>query len=196
MKLRVVALLAALFMAAVPAAHAQQGGPPPAPPWHDKTGLVFPDQAGGAKLTRSIDYAKLAGDPRLGYSWHYLIPNLVVASIYVYDGGQRVPDGTDNAVVAAQFEQNKAEIFQAATQANRYRDLRPVGDITTCRYGAFAFRCQTFSAVQIASNQAVLTRLMLMGYRAHFVKLRIDWPQNSASGDAEVERLVRALFSQ
>ena len=196
MALRSLLVALILSLAGLSAAQAQQGAAPSAPPWHEKTGLVFPDQAGGARLTRSIDYGKMTGNAGLGYSWHYLVPDLVAASIYVYDGGQRVPDGPDNALVVAQFSQNMREVEVAATQANRYRNLSQQGQPSTCSYGRFAFRCITYKATQTATNEAVFTRLMLVGYRGHYLKLRIDWPQNSAKADAEVERLVRALFSQ
>lgn len=165
-----------------------------APPRHAATGLVFPPAIGAARLERSTDFARVpGGNAALGVSYSYVVPGRVVVTVYVYDLGRRIPEGVATTAAAAELDDALAVIHEAARRTGRYRDLRTVQAPTTCPYGATVFRCATMAAISGSGAMPVLTKAMVTGYRQHFLKLRIDWRQNSPGDDAEVERVVQTL---
>jgi hypothetical protein len=161
---------------------------------HAATGLTFPPEVAGVRMTRWTDYGHSAGRPDLGFSYQYALPGRLLTTVYVYTNNQRVPDGADNPVVAAQFQQAYGDIETVAQQTGRYRDLRRLAEPGPCRVGAITLRCVSFSALRPPGDQPAFLRLMVTGYRAHFVKLRLDWTREADFGDADVERLLQALF--
>lgn len=186
MQRRLIAILVGLAMALGLAATVV-AQPAMEPQVHAATGLSFPAEVAGIRLTRSNDYGKSAGQPGLGFSYQYSIPGRLLATVYVYNLDQRIPAGADNAVVAAQFRQAEGDIERVA-QGGRYRNLQKVSGPALCRYGAVTLHCVSFSAVLAASDRPVFTRLMVTGFREHFVKLRLDW------SEGDVEGFVQALF--
>jgi hypothetical protein len=164
-----------------------------APATHRPTGLTFPPAIAGVALQRSIDYARGANSPGLGYGYSYGVPGRLVVTIYVYDLGQRVPDGHQSPAVAATFDESVQSIHFVARRTGDYRDLRIVQASTTCPYGAVVFLCATFSAVSADGTQPLYTRLLLTGYRSYFLKLRLDWRQDSPADTAAVERVVQTF---
>jgi hypothetical protein len=183
-----LAILGVVLVLGAPVARAQES---PGPQVHFATGLSFPADIADARLTRWNDYGQSAGRPELGFSYHYAIPRRLVATIYVYNLNQRVPDGTDHPVIAAQFHQAWGDIENVA-RTGRYRDLHRLDGPEICRYRTLALRCATFRAVVAASNQPVFGRVMVTGYRGHFVKLRLDWGRDAIE-IASVDRFVDAL---
>ena len=159
---------------------------------HAATRLAFPADIGGARMTRWNDYGQSAGQPGLGFSYHYSVPGRLVATVYVYNLNQRVPAGADNPVVMAQFQQAYGDIEKVA-QTGRYRDLQKISGPAPCPYGPLTLRCATFSAIVASNNQPVFARVMVTGYREHFVKLRLDWGQRSLT-EGDVDRFVRGLI--
>ncbi|HJQ60403.1 MAG TPA: hypothetical protein VJ890_26090 [Vineibacter sp.] len=164
-----------------------------APQLHAATGLAFPSNIADAHLVRWNDYGQSAQQPALGFSYQYQIAGRLVATVYVYDANQRVPPGADNAVVAAQFAQATGDIERVAQQTGRYRDLRLVSGPTNCTYGLITFRCATYTAIATAQNRQIFTALLVSGYRAHFLKLRLDWPQEGGMVAADVDRFLQTL---
>ncbi|MCW5746774.1 MAG: hypothetical protein KIT36_11320 [Alphaproteobacteria bacterium] len=191
MRNRLFAWLAFLVLSlALPGSVAAQN--PPSDQLHFATGLSFPAEVAGVRMTRWNDYGKSAGRPDLGLSYQYAIPGRLLVSVYVYNLNRQVPSGADNPVVAAQFEQAYGDIEKVA-QSGRYSELKKVSGPAACSYGVLALRCVTFSAIVAADNRPVFTQLMLTGYRGHFVKLRLDWGRDSMA-NADVERFVRRLI--
>ncbi len=68
---------------------------------------------------------------------------------------------------------------------------------STCTYGAVTFRCISYSGLTQA-NSRVYSKLMLTGFRDHFIKIRIDWAQShqqsAADADAALQAFVPALM--
>jgi hypothetical protein len=164
-----------------------------APMVHAPTGLRFPPAIAGVPLIRSIDYARAGDDPGLGFGYTYGVPGRLLVTIYVYDLGQRAPDGHDSAVVAAAFDQSLASIRIAATRIGKYLDLRIERPPGLCAYGAVTFRCLTFTAISADGTQPLFGRLLLTGYRGYFLKLRADWRRDATEDTATVERVVQTF---
>jgi hypothetical protein len=164
-----------------------------APATHKPTGLTFPPSIAGIAIQRSIDYGRSANNPGLGYGYTYGVPGRLVVTAYVYDLGQRVPNGYQSPVVAAAFDESLQSIHLVAQRAGKYRDLRVVQAPTSCAYGAIVFRCATLAAISSDGTQPLYTRLLLTGYRNYFLKLRVDWRQNSPADTAEVERMLQTF---
>ena len=186
--------LAAVALMALPCLALAQGPPRvPAPDTHAPTGLTFPPMIANAKKVASTDYGKSGGRPDLGYSWNYGTPGLLSATVYVYNFGvPAISSAAGNPVVRAQFEQAYSDIQQMA-KYNRYQDLKIVKGPEDCPVGAMVFRCITLSATTMTDKKRVFTALMLGGYRGYFLKLRLDWLENSATSEAVVGRFVQTL---
>jgi hypothetical protein len=162
---------------------------------HPATGLVFPADIAGARMTGWNDYGK-SGQPALGFSYQYVQPGRLSGTIYVYTANQHPPTGADNPVVAAQFDQAYREIEKVARDTGRYQNLTRISGPAICRYGAIAFRCATFSAA--VAGHPLFTNVMMTGYRQHFVKLRLDWSREytgGLQGDADFDRFVEAMVA-
>ena len=198
--LRVIIIALALLGLAVGGAGAQnqpQPSPPqrvPAPDRHAATGLNFPAQIAGATKYGSTDFAKTAGKPELGYGWNYRIGDQLIATVYVYDLSIRsIPDGPSSPVVQQQFQTSLQEIYQLA-KYNRYEDIKTAKGPTDCTIGRVVFRCITLSAVRSIDKKPVYSALMLTGYRNSFLKLRLDWPEGSATSQSMVESFTQTLI--
>lgn len=186
-------LVPADVAAQAPAGQSQEKG---APGQQSVGGLVFPATLAGAALTRTVDYAQPpSNDPRLGISYHYRGRGPVDLSIYLYDGGQRVPDGAADPVIRAQFAQADREIALLAAKTGRYAGLSPVPGPETCRYGALDFRCVTYTAER-QDGLPIYTRLLLGGWRRQFVKIRLDWPRDRGMERAGEEILDAFIAAQ
>ncbi|MGE0420773.1 MAG: hypothetical protein AB7O88_00835 [Reyranellaceae bacterium] len=192
-------LIATLFAALVAAAPALALDPPApsgdmsAPATHKPTGLTFPPSIAGVSLRRSIDYGRSAGNPGLGYGYTYALPGRLVITAYVYDLGRRVPVGHQSPLLTAAFDESLQSIHLVAQRSGKYRDLRVVQAPSACPYGAVVFRCATLSATSADGTLPLYTKLLLTGYRDHFLKLRVDWRQDSPGDTAEVERVVQTF---
>ena len=187
--------LAIAAFALLPATSLAQGTPQavPAPAFHAATKVTFPEQIGGASRTRSVDYGKTYNEPGLGQSWHYTVPQTLSASIYLYTFGQAsIPPGPNSPAVLQQFQQAIGDI----TQSGKYEQVVTLKGPTDCAAGAVTFRCIVQSCVVISNRSADKLELLLTGFRNHFLKVRLDWHQNSPPGDAAAERFLQALGSQ
>jgi hypothetical protein len=188
--------------AAVASAQSQSSAPPTtappttAPPIHAGTKLAFPASLGGATLERSINYgAPPANNAGQGQSYYYATPKRLIINVQVFDGGRRVPPGSDNPTVTGQFtdEVNSAEQqFKFAGYTQFQKPSVP----SACTYGSVTFRCITYSGVA-GANQRLFSKLLLTGFRDHFLKIRIDWSQahqqNAADAEAALQAFVPAL---
>lgn len=186
--------LAVLAFAFLPATgFAQSTNPVPAPTVHAATRVSFPQQVGGATLARTIDYEKTYKEPGLGYSWHYSVPQTLSAGIYLYTMGMSsVPTGARDPAVLQQFDQGMGDI----PLSKKYEQLAVLKGPTDCTYGAITFRCVVETCVVVSTRSADKLELLLTGFRNHFLKIRLDWHQNSPQGDAAAERFMQALATQ
>ena len=193
---RVLALLAAtlaLLGTTLAAAQTQST----APSAHPGTKLNFPGTLGGATFERSVNYAAPpANNPGQGVAYYYSTPKRLIINVQVYDIGRRVPPGSDNPAVIAQFN---AEVASAEQQFKfgGYTQFQKPSVPSTCTYGTIAFRCITYSGMNQA-NSRVFSKVLLTGFRDHFVKIRIDWAQShqqtAADADAALQAFVPALM--
>ena len=132
---------------------------------------------GGATFERSVNYAAPpANSPDLGTSYFYSTPKKMVITVQVFDGGRRVPAGSDNPTVIGEFGNETRDRSKQQIKGSGYTNFQKPAVPSSCSYGAVTFRCITYSAVTQA-NMRVYSKLLLTGYQQHFVKIRIDWGQ-------------------
>lgn len=161
---------------------------------HQPTGLIFPTDLAGVPRTRMVDYEQTAKNKALGMSYHYAERGQIDASIYVYDANDPPPDGAANAAVARQFDRAQADIEQVARQTGKYVDLTRIAGPDACIFGRVVFRCALFSATT-ESGTPIYTWVLISGQRGHYVKIRLDWPQQLPASAAGPDKLMRAFTS-
>jgi hypothetical protein len=191
------ALLIAALLAMAGAAPATAQTQSTTPAANAGTKLNFPSSLGGATFERSVNYAAPpANNPGLGMAYFYSTPKRLMISVQVFDLGRRVPAGSDNPTVTSQFN---AELGSAEQQFKHagYTGFQKPSVPSGCAYGGVTFRCVTYSGVTQA-NSRVYSKLLLTGFRDHFVKIRIDWAQShqqtAADADAALQAFVPALM--
>jgi hypothetical protein len=188
---RALFVLIALLLA--PPLAAQQPSTP-APDQHAATGLSFPPQLGQIEKKSSTDYGKAANRPDLGYSWNYVLPGEVSATVYVYQlNVDKIPASASNPIVLAQFQQAYGDIQALAHE--RYEDLKTTRPANDCPVAGVLFRCMTLSGIQIGDKRRINTSLLVTGYRNHFIKLRIDSVEGPKA-EAAVASFLAAFASQ
>jgi hypothetical protein len=191
------AVIAAMLLAgAIPVAALAQTQSS-TPTTHAGTRLNFPASLGGATFERSVNYAAPpANNPGLGTAYTYSTPKRLTISVQVYDLGRRVPSGSDNPTVIGQFNAELSSAEQQFKYAG-YTAFQKPSVPSSCTYGAVTFRCVTYSGVTQA-NSRVYSKLLLTGFRDHFIKIRIDWAQShqqsAADADAALQAFVPALM--
>ena len=157
------------------------------------TKLNFASNLGGATFERSVNYsAPPANNPGLGMSYFYSTPKRLAISVQVFDLGRRVPSGSDNPTVIGQFNSELASAEQQFKYAG-YTAFQKPSVPSTCTYGAVSFRCVTYSGVTQA-NSRIYSKLLLTGFRDHFVKIRIDWAQSHQQTAADAETSLQSFI--
>ncbi len=163
------------------------------PTAHAGTKLNFPATLGGAQFERSVNYAgPPANRPDLGYSYYYSTPKKMVIAVQVFDGGRRIPPGSDNPTVVGEFTNELASTEEQIKSSGYTRFERPSVP-STCAYGGVTFRCITYSALTQA-NTRVHSKLLLTGFREHYLKIRIDWGQAAQQSTAEADAALQAFI--
>lgn len=188
-----VVLLALLAWTAAATAQTQSA----APTTNAGTKLSFPATLGGAQFERSVSYAAPpANRPDQGFSYFYSTPTKLVIVVHVFDGSRRVPAGSDNPTVVAEFSNELASIEQQIKLSGYGQFERPSVP-SICPYGSVTFRCITYSAMT-PGNVRLHSKVLLTGYRDHFVKIRVDWSpsrqQTAADADAALQAFIPALM--
>ena len=146
------------------------------PSVHPGTKLNFAATMGGATFERSVYYAAPpANRPDLGTSYFYSTPKKMVITVQVFDGGRRVPSGSDSPIVIGEFA-NELTSLEEQIKSSGYTNFQRPAVPSSCTYGSVTFRCITYSAVTQA-NMRVYQKILLTGYQQHFIKIRIDWGQ-------------------
>jgi len=168
-----------------------------APTAHAGTKLSFPATLGGATFERSINYAAPPGNnPGQGYAYYYSTPKRLVISVQVFDLGRRIPPGSDNPTVTSRFT-NEVGLAEQQFKFAGYTQFQKPSVPSACTYGSVTFRCITYSGVTQA-NARIFSKLLLTGFRDHFVKIRIDWSQahqqTAADADAALQAFIPALM--
>jgi len=190
-RIRHVLLAAALLTGLAGAASAQTQSSTPTT--NAGTKLNFASNLGGATFERSVNYsAPPANNPGQGMSYFYSTPKRIAISVQVFDLGRRVPSGSDNPTVIGQFNSELASAEQQFKYAG-YTAFQKPSVPSTCTYGAVSFRCVTYSGVTQA-NSRIYSKLLLTGFRDHFVKIRIDWAQSHQQTAADAETSLQSFI--
>ena len=133
------------------------------------------------------------GRPGLGQSWDYQNANLPSARISVYDLDRRVPDGSHDPMVLAEFETAMRVITTGWTAGGLFRDIVVARPPDNCPVGSVVFRCATLSVVHVKTGTRFHTQVLLTGYGQHFLKVQPSWQEGSVAGQAEVDRFVQIV---
>src|SRR4030095_635139 len=95
-----IVLLAAMAWAGTAVAQTQST----APGAHAGTKLAFPASVGGAQLERSVNYSGPPSNRRYqGMTYFFSTPKKLLIAVHVYDGGRRIPPGSNNPTVVDEF---------------------------------------------------------------------------------------------
>jgi hypothetical protein len=161
---------------------------------HEATGLVFPTQLGGLAFTGTHEY----GDPRLGLSLNYRTEALMIADVYLYDGGvPDIADGTEAVVIKDQLRQSADEV-EMARREGLYAQVEdrplpaPLVGATGKRWLTKGFTLR-FAAKTGLPTDPMTSYLFICGHHRHFVKVRITYPSTIQDGDAQVVAFLTAL---
>jgi hypothetical protein len=157
-----------------------------APAVHPGTKLNFPPTVGSARLGQSLVHT--AGRETV-YIYQYSAGKVQIV-VSVFDGGRRVPAGSDNPIVTAQFT-SEIEKAQQGSKAEGHANFERPAVPSSCTYGSVTFRCITYSASSPSGR--LFAKVMLTGYRDSFVKLRTDWSQADRQTAADAEEALRSF---
>ena len=177
--------LAALVAATLVAGTALAQGAA-APAVHPGTRLSFAPAVGSAQFQRSVGIQQ---GRDITYSYYYSI-NRMQLSISIFDGGRRIPSGSDHPMVISQFSNEIAQVEQQAKFVGQGNVERPSVP-STCAYGGVSFRCIVYSAKD--SNDRLFSKMLLTGFRDSFVRIRIDWSQKAGQSAAEADRALQSF---
>jgi hypothetical protein len=176
---RLLAACAAICMMAG-AALAQE----PAPATHPGTKLGFPATLGGATLVESSQESP--GGPA---SYAY-VANRMHIYVYVFDGGRRVPPGSESPALMTQFTNEVNQAEEQIKRAGYTRYQRPAVP-SSCSYGRLTFRCIVYSARSADGRRA--SKLLLTGYHDYFLKIRVDWFVAAGQTEADADKALRSF---
>lgn len=155
---------------------------------HAATGFVLPSRLAGAFLARAVDYAAPpTSNPGLGVSYHYSAPGPILVSVFVYNAGQTPGDGAADPWVQGHFQLVQREMLEIAKAQNRYQNLTMVSPPRECGGATLRFLCVGFAA--LVQEQPMYTALLLTGYHGHYLKVRVDWPNDPVMPNAVAELL-------
>ena len=155
-----------------------------APAVEPGTKLSFPPALGGATLIQS-------GNQGGGSSYQYAAPNGMEVIVDVYGGSRRVPNGSSHPTILNQFNDELASLAQQAAGSGLPAFEKPTVS-SACTYGAYTFRCTNFSASGGSAGR-IFGKLLLIGYRDHFVKIVINWAQRGGQTAADADKVLNAF---
>ena len=156
-----------------------------APAVEPATKLAFPAALGGATLSRSASNAN-------GSTYQYLAPNGMEVTVDVYNGGRRVPNGSSHPTIINQFNDELARLQQQAQAAGLANFEKPAVP-SACTYGPYTLRCIVFSAAGNTLTGRIFGKVLLIGYREHFVKIVIQWRQKDGQTTADADKVLNAF---
>lgn len=180
-----LAIVVALSLALASGALAQRT---PVPTTHPRTQLNFSPTLGGAEFDSASSYP--VGRDTV-YSYRYSV-NRMLISVDVYDGGRRVASGSDNPTVQSQFAEVLQETDRALKTSGYGHASRPSVS-SVCTYGSLSFRCIIYSAT--APSGRLFSKVLLTGYRDHFLKIKIDWSQGNNQTVADADKALQAFIA-
>jgi hypothetical protein len=180
------ALVAALALgAALPNGASAQASTGPGPAVDPGTKLAFPASVGGAQLTASSSLG--AG----GTTYAYAIDKMNIF-VYIFNGGRRVPTGSDTLPLMNQFTIELNEAAARIKSAGYSQVDRPTVP-STCVYGNVSFRCLVYSAS--GARGRFFSKLLMTGYHDNFLKIRIDWAQVLGQTSTDAENALKGFLT-
>ena len=186
----IVGLLAGLLSVSAAVAQTQSTKPGA----HAGTQIAFPATVGGATLERSVNYGAPPNNrPEQGIRYYYSTPKKMIIGVHLYDGGRRVPSGSGNPVVVDEF-MGALSAAEAQVHHGGYTGFERPPVPSTCTFGNATFRCITYSAVN-QGNARLFTKLMMTGYRDHFLQVQIDWSQARGQSAADADAALKAFMT-
>ena len=156
---------------------------------HAGTGIMFPAELGG--LQRAPDVTDYESDhPGLGVSIAY-DGCAAVGTVYLYSAGREsVPEDPRSQVIRDEFEKALMDVRRAAA-AHGQPDLT-VLDIGSATWGQQPRSLTSLSATltQVTTEHGAreVTHLHLIGFRNHFIKVRISHAEEPASSSGAIQR--------
>lgn len=163
------------------------------------TKLRFPDKLGPWEKTKVHHYP----EPGLGTSVGYQHPIVGIATIYIYDKGEKeISSGGKSDLVLEEMALVKQEIEQVYSGED-YANLKHIMDAAPSVEGSgkaatLLASVYSFDAVREQPPQRMSYALMT-GFRNRFLKLRYtlaaDAERTPERGRAELQRLVTALLT-
>ncbi|MBS0518239.1 MAG: hypothetical protein JSR90_06075 [Proteobacteria bacterium] len=176
---RIVAIAMALAALAVPAL----AQPAAAPATHAGARINFPQTVGGAALEQS----QVQG----GTATYMYALNKMQIYVFVFDGGRRIPPGSDTPQLMTQFidEVNQA---QSQLKASGYGQFERPTVASACSYGGITFRCIVYSVNSTGGR--LFSKLLMTGYHDYFLKIRVDWAQATGQSQADADKALQAFI--
>ena len=120
-------------------------------------------------------------------SYHYNPPGPILVSIFIYTAGQAPGDGPADPWVQGHFQLAQREMLEIAKKQNWYENLAMASPPRECGAAEVHFLCVGFAA--LVRRQPMYTALLVTGYRGHYVKVRVDWPNDPEAPNAAAELL-------
>jgi hypothetical protein len=155
---------------------------------HAETGFALPSRVAGGFLARAMSYADPpTSNPNLGVSYHYSAPGPILVSVFLYTAGQKPGDGPADPWVQGHFQLVHREMREIARSQNRYENLTMVSPPKECGAPSLRFLCVGYAA--LVQKQPMYTALLLTGFRGHYLKVRVDWPNDPEAPNAVAELL-------
>ena len=184
--------LACVCGASVPFGVQAQAPTTTAPSTHPGTKLTFAPSLGGSQLMGSSVIGSASNRADMGYDYKYLTAQKMLITVNVYDGGRRVPSGSDSPQIFRQFSSD-VDSTEQQIKSGGYTNFERQAVASTCSYGAVTFRCATFSAGSPSGR--LYSKLLLTGYRDNFLRIRIDWSQGAGQSAADADRALEAFVN-
>lgn len=178
---RTAAIVAAIVAFAAPAMAQPAGNAVPAT--HAGTRIAFPQTAGGATLEQSQTQGT-------GATYMYAL-NKMQIYVYVFDGGRRIPPGSDTPQLMTQFI-NEVDDAQNQLKAAGYGQFERPAVASSCSYGNVAFRCIVYSVNSTGGR--LFSKLLMTGYRDYYLKIRVDWAQATGQSPADADKALQAFI--
>ena len=144
------------------------------------TKIAFPSSLAGTTLARSN-----------GSTYEYTASNGMGITVDVYDNGRRIPNGSSHPTIINQFNDELGVLRQQAAAAGMAGFEKPTVP-SACTYGQFTFRCIVFSASS-GSTGRISGKVLMIGYRDHFVKIVIQWRQKDGQTTADADKILNVF---
>jgi hypothetical protein len=154
---------------------------------HPATGLLFPDRFAAMEKAGIRDFER--ENPGFGTSVSYNAPGITV-TIYLYTAGLKsVPSNLASPVMRRHFAEVVGEVIGAGKRGGYYSNVKKISEEEVSLGAPHAeprALLATFSYVQ--SGRERLSKLYLMGYKNHFLKVRFTYDKSVRSGAEETHK--------